>query len=111
MGLVSGTRIGRMRAQAEDDQQHDRAHDPRRPHAEALYRHRAGAASAAVRHGCTKSDHEKAVPVHERPALSLTVSDPVPVPSRPAVGMSALAVNATPLIVAPASLPKFTRPS
>src|SRR5260221_8249812 len=86
-----------MRAQPEEGQQHDREQDPRRVH--------------AARHDCAKSAQEKPVALHVRPALSVMVSAPAPVPSSPAVGNSALALNATPLIVVAALPPKVIPPS
>src|SRR5260221_4389806 len=86
-----------MRAQPEEGQQHDREQDPRRVHAR--------------RPEWGKSPQEKPVALHVRPALSVMVSAPAPVPSRPAVGNSALALNARPLIVVAALPPKVIPPS
>ena len=54
--------------------------------------------------------HENPVVAQLPPPSSLKAIDPVLVPSRPAVGKSALALNAKPLIGVPAPLPNVARP-
>ena len=49
------------------------------------------------------------MPGHERPVVSLSVSRPVPTPSRPAVGVSDEGPKANPVIVVAPSLPKDIR--